>query len=260
MGDVLTLKEATVRRNGRNILDSVTWDVNEGERWVILGPNGAGKTTTISLAAGRLYPTTGEVWIIGEKLGRVDVNELRPLVGVASASLDQRIPSGERVLDVVRTAAYGTLARWRESYDQEDTARAHELLRQLGVGDLGGRIFSTVSSGEMKRIGIARALMPNPEILILDEPTSGLDLGGRESLLSTLSDLARDEFAPVLVLVTHHVEEIPPGFTHALLLKDGRVHVAGPIDEVMTSENLSVAFGLPLTVETTAGRYVARAF
>ena len=260
MGDVLTLKDVTVRRNGRNILESLDWDVNEGERWVILGPNGAGKTTTIQLAAGRMFPTSGEVWIIGERLGRVDVNELRPLVGVASASLDQRIPYGEKVLDVVRTAAYGHLARWREVYDEEDTTRATELLRQLGVADLADRFFSTVSSGESKRVGIARALMPNPEILILDEPTSGLDLGGRESLLATLSELAAQPYSPVLVLVTHHVEEIPVGFTHALLLRDGKPFASGPMDEVMTSENLTEVFGIPLRVESSGGRFLARAF
>lgn len=260
MGDVLSLANVTVRRNGKTILDSVSWDVNEGERWVILGPNGAGKTTTIQLASGRMFPSSGEVSIVGEKLGRVDVSELRPLVGVASAALDQRIPGGESVLDVVRTAAFGNIARWREVYDDEDTSRAAELLAQLGVSSLADRPFRTVSSGESKRIGIARALMPNPEILILDEPTSGLDLGGRESLLATLTRLADEPYAPVLVLVTHHVEEIPAGFTHALALKDGAVFAAGLIEDVMTSDILSAVFNLPLTVESTHGRYTARAF
>ncbi|MCI2177658.1 MAG: ABC transporter ATP-binding protein [Ancrocorticia sp.] len=260
MGDVLTLKDVTVSRSGRTILNAVNWDVNEGERWVLLGPNGAGKTTTIQLASGRMFPSSGEVTIIGERMGHVDVNELRPLVGVASSALDQKIPGDERVLDVVRTAAYGTLARWREVYDDEDTARAMELLRELGVSDLAERQFRTASSGESKRIGIARALMPNPEILILDEPTSGLDLGGRESLLATLTDLAQAPYAPVMILVTHHVEEIPSGFTHGLLLRDGTVYAAGPIDEVMTSENLSEVFGIPLTVEKVRGRFTARAF
>lgn len=259
MGDVLELKEATVRRGGRNILDHLDWDVCEGERWVVLGPNGAGKTTTIQLVAGRMHPTSGEVWIIGEKLGRVDVNELRPLVGLASASLDVKIPQGQRVLDVVRTAAYGHLATWREEYDDEDTQRAEQLLSELGVGALRERSFHTISSGETKRVGIARALMPNPEVLVLDEPTSGLDLGGRESLLETLSQLAHQPYAPVLVLVTHHVEEIPEGFTHALLLRDSKRFAAGPIGEVVTSENLSQVFGLPLSVSQEDGRFTAKA-
>lgn len=259
MGDVLEVKEATVRRSGRNILDHLDWDVNEGERWVVLGPNGAGKTTTIQLVSGRMHPTSGEVWIIGEKLGRVDVSELRPLVGLASASLDVKIPAGQRVLDVVRTAAYGHLATWREVYDLEDTERALQLLNELGVGSLETRSFHTISSGETKRVGIARALMPNPEILVLDEPTSGLDLGGRESLLQTLSQLASQPYAPVLILVTHHVEEIPEGFTHSLLLRDGKKFAAGPIEEVVTSENLSQVFGLPLVVSYDGGRFTAKA-
>ncbi|MGO1592291.1 MAG: ABC transporter ATP-binding protein [Ancrocorticia sp.] len=259
MRDVLELKDATVKRGGRNILEQVNWRVNEGERWVVLGPNGAGKTTSIQLAAGRMYPSSGEVRIVGETLGHVDVNQLRPLVGLASASLDAKIPSGQRVIDVVRTAAYGQLARWREVYEEEDSARAQELLEGLGVGGLAGRLFTTISSGESKRVGIARALMPNPEVLILDEPTSGLDLGGRESLLQTLSGLAHQAYAPVLVLVTHHVEEIPEGFTHALLLREGKVFAAGPIDETITSENMSRLFGLSLAIESSQGRYAARA-
>ncbi|WP_182050851.1 ABC transporter ATP-binding protein [Changpingibacter yushuensis] len=259
MADVLEFKDVTVRRAGRNILDGINWEVNDGERWVILGPNGAGKTTTIQLAAGRMHPTTGTVSIIGEQLGHVDVNELRPLVGVASAALDARIPGEQPVVDVVRTAAYGHLARWRETYDAMDTDRADLLLNQLGVGQLRDRVFHTLSSGETKRVGIARALMPNPEVLVLDEPTSGLDLGGRESLLASLSQLAAQKHAPVLVLVTHHVEEIPAGFTHSLLLKDGRTYAAGPINDVLTSQNLSEVFGLPLTVESAGGRFNARA-
>lgn len=259
MRDVLELKDVIVKRGGRNILDGVNWRANEGERWVVLGPNGAGKTTSIQLAAGRMHPSSGTVTIVGETLGRVDVNELRPLVGLTSASLDTRIPAGQRVLDVVRTAAYGHLARWREIYEDEDTARAQQLLDGLGVGSLADRVFNTISSGETKRVGIARALMPNPEVLILDEPTSGLDLGGRESLLETLTGLAAQPYAPVLILVTHHVEEIPEGFTHALLLKDGTVFAAGPISETITSFNLSRVFGLPLEVESSHGRYTARA-
>ena len=259
MRDVLELKDVIVKRGGRNILDRVNWRVNEGERWVVLGPNGAGKTTSIQLAAGRMHPSSGEVRIVGETLGHVDVNELRPLVGLASASLDSRIPAGQRVIDVVRTAAYGHLARWREVYEDEDTQRAQNLLNELGVGTLTDRIFNTISSGETKRVGIARALMPNPEVLILDEPTSGLDLGGRESLLETLTGLAGQPYAPVLVLVTHHVEEIPEGFTHALLLRRGKVFAAGPIEETLTSANLSKVFGLPLAIESVSGRYTARA-
>ena len=176
MRDVLELKDVIVKRGGRNILDGVNWRVNEGERWVVLGPNGAGKTTSIQLAAGRMHPSSGTVTIVGETLGRVDVNELRPLVGLTSASLDTRIPAGQRVLDVVRTAAYGHLARWREIYEDEDTARAQQLLDGLGVGSLADRVFNTISSGETKgEWGIARALScPIPRCLFLMSPPRGL--------------------------------------------------------------------------------------
>lgn len=259
MADVLEFKDVTVRRGGREILRNITWEVESGQRWVILGPNGAGKTTTVQLASGRMFPTEGTVSIVGEQLGHIDVSELWPLVGLSSTALDARIPGAQSVRDVVQTAAYGNIARWRETYDATDTARAMALLNELGVGSLADREYATLSSGEMKRVGIARALMPNPEVLILDEPTSGLDLGGRESLLAALSKLALSPLAPVIALVTHHVEEIPPGFTHALLLKDGAAFAGGPIEETITSQNLSELFGLPLHLEQVDGRYWARA-
>ncbi len=260
MGDVLDFSSVTVTRGGIDILHQLNWQVNEGERWVILGPNGAGKTTAIQLASGRLHPSSGQVSIVGERLGRVDVNELRPLVGTASSALDALIPQDEHVLNVVLTAAYGHTARWREEFDIQDETRARDLLARLGVGELAERSYSTLSSGEKKRVGIARALMPNPEILILDEPTSGLDLGGRERLLGTLTTLAFSAAAPVIVLVTHHVEEIPAGFTHALLLREGRELASGYIDEVLTSAQLSQLFNIPLAVTYSQGRYTARAF
>ncbi|MHB1064492.1 MAG: ABC transporter ATP-binding protein [Georgenia sp.] len=259
MGDVLELDEVSVRRGTKTILDRVNWSVNEGERWVVLGPNGAGKTTIVQLVGGRLHPTTGTVTIIGEELGHVDVAELRPLVGLASAALDQRLPPGENVLDVVMTASYAVTGRWRETYEELDTSRAQALLDDFGVGHLADRAYGTLSSGERKRVQIARALMPDPEVLLLDEPAAGLDLGGREGLMSVLSALAEDGRAPVMVLVTHHVEEIPPGFTHALLLREGVVEAAGPIDEVLTPQHLSRAFGLDLEVERHRGRFSARA-
>ena len=258
MGDVLDVREATVRRDGRAILDSVDWSVDDGQRWVVLGPNGAGKTTLIQLVSGRMHPTSGSVTIVGERLGRVNLEDLRPLVGTMSAAIDARIPEGQRAVDVVRTAAYGHLATWREVYDPLDDERARALLAGLGVGSLETRLFSTLSSGEKKRVGIARALMPNPEVLILDEPASGLDLGGRENLVEALSQLAFEPRSPVIVLVTHHVEEIPPGFTHALLLKDGAVYASGPIEETVTSANLSAVFGLGRAGSRPAGRVSAR--
>jgi len=259
MSSVLELQDVTVRRGTTTILDSITWTVNDDERWVVLGRNGAGKTTLIQVAAGRLHPSSGTATILGARLGRVDVFELRPRIGLASAALADRIPPGETVLDVVLTAAYSQTGRWRERYETLDHDRAHALLNVFDVDHLAGRLFGTLSEGERKRVQIARSLMTDPEILLLDEPGAGLDLGAREELVGALAELAGDPRCPVLVLVTHHVEEIPPRFTHALLLKDGRVSAAGPVTEVIRSEQLSEAFGLALEVERRDDRFAARA-
>ncbi|RHA44578.1 ABC transporter ATP-binding protein [Cellulomonas rhizosphaerae] len=259
MTDVLDLQAVTIRRGTTTILDDISWTVREGERWVVLGRNGAGKTTLLQVASGRMHPTGGTAELLGERLGRVDVFELRPRIGLSSAALADRIPSGETVRDVVLTAAYGVTGRWRETYEELDESRASDLLRAFGVDHLGERYFGTLSEGERKRVQIARSLMTDPELLLLDEPAAGLDLGGREELVAALAELAADPKSPVLVLVTHHVEEIPPGFTHLLLLKDGRVHAAGPVDEVLTAETLSGAFGLDLAVDRNGDRWSARA-
>ena len=259
MVSVLDLHEVTVRRGGTVILDQVSWSVVEGERWVILGPNGAGKTTLLQIAAARMHPTTGEAHVLGSRLGAVDVFELRPRVGMSSAALADRINGGERVLDVVLTAAYGITGRWRERYEALDHERARVLLEVFGVQRLADRTFGTLSEGERKRVQIARALMTDPELLLLDEPAAGLDLGGREELLAALTELARDARSPVLVLVTHHVEEIPAGFTHAMLLRDGAVQAAGLLPEVLAPEHLSAAFGIELMVERHGQRWSARA-
>jgi iron complex transport system ATP-binding protein len=255
---VLALENVTVVRGGRRIIDRMQWQVREGERWVVLGPNGAGKTTLLQLAAARTHPTEGSVEVLDERLGAVDVFELRPRIGLASAALAEQIPAKERVLDVVLTAAYARVGRWQEEYAGMDRARATTLLAQLGAADLTERTFGTLSEGERKRVQIARALMPDPELLLLDEPAAGLDLGGREELVARLSALAADPASPALVLVTHHVEEVPPGFTHLLLLRQGRVVGAGPLHELMDSAWLTATFGLPLLVDRVAGRYVAR--
>lgn len=259
MSDVLDLQDVTVRRGPKTILDHVSWRVAEDERWVVLGRNGAGKTTLLQIAAGRMHPTSGTAHVLGERLGAVDVFELRPRIGVASAALADRIAPGETVLDVVLTAAYGMTGRWREQYDALDHERARALLDVFGVGALAERRFGTLSEGERKRTQIARALMTDPEILLLDEPAAGLDLGGREELLGALTELAGDHRSPVLVLVTHHVEEVPAGFTHGLLLDDGRVHAQGLLDDVLTAETLSSAFGVRLDVERHGDRWSARA-
>jgi iron complex transport system ATP-binding protein len=259
MTDVLALAGVSVVRGNTTLLDDVTWEVEEGERWVVLGANGAGKTTLLQVAAGRIHPSTGVAGVLGEVLGTVDVFELRPRIGLASASLAERIPMGEVVHNVVVTASYGVVGRWREQYHHLDHARAAELLDVMGVEHLADRTFGTLSEGERKRVQIARALMVDPELLLLDEPAAGLDLGAREALLRLLTRLAADALSPPTVLVTHHVEEVPVGTTHALLLSRGQVVAAGPVRSVLTGELLSKAFGLPLVVEERGERWTARA-
>jgi iron complex transport system ATP-binding protein len=255
---VVHMADVGVRRAANNLLSEVNWSVELDERWVILGANGAGKTTLLKLAAAELHPTTGEVHVLGEKLGRVDVFELRPRIGFCSSALISRIPPEETVLDVVVSAGYAVLGRWREAYDQLDTGRALDLCKSFGIGHLADRLFGTLSEGERKRTVIARALMTDPEMLLLDEPAAGLDLGGREDLVARLSDLARDPDAPATILVTHHVEEIPPGFTHLLLVADGGIVAQGLLEDVLTSENLSKTFGQDLELDKLGDRYFAR--
>jgi iron complex transport system ATP-binding protein len=255
---VISVDHATITRGPNALIRDVSWQVELDERWVVLGPNGAGKTTLLNLAAARLHPSQGTVHILGERLGRVDVNELRTRIGLSTAALHDRIPGDERAVDVVVTASYGVVGRFRESYDGTDTARATVLLRQLGVASLADRAYGTLSEGERKRVQIARALMTDPELLLLDEPAAGLDLGGREDLVSRLSALAADPDSPTLVLVTHHVEEIPPGFTHAMLMRAGAVVAAGPIRQVITEALLSQTFDMPLVLAFEGGRWTAR--
>ncbi len=256
---VISFDRVSVIRGGSHLLRGLSWQVELDERWVVLGPNGAGKTTLLNLASGRLHPSRGTAWILGERLGRTDVTELRTRIGLTTGQFAEQIPPSERVLDVVVTAAWSVVGRWRENYDPQDEARARALLAQLWMGALIGREFGTLSEGERKRTQIARALMTDPELMLLDEPTAGLDLGGREDLLGRLTELAEDPDAPAMVLVTHHVEEIPPGFTHAMLLREGTVVAAGLLGETLTAENLSKTFGLPLQVQRSGDRYMARA-
>jgi iron complex transport system ATP-binding protein len=258
MDPVLELADVTVRRGTATLIEGVDWTVEEDERWVVLGPNGAGKTTLLQVASAQLHPTSGVVGILGEVLGATDVFELRPRIGITSAALAERLPRAERVHDVVVSASYAVIGRWREQYDELDHERATMLLQEMGVAHLAGRTFGTLSEGERKRVQIARALMTDPELLLLDEPAAGLDLGGREDLVSTLYVLAMDETAPATVLVSHHVEEIPPGFTHVLLLRDGRVLGSGPLEQVLTEDAVSATFGMPLRLTYQSGRWAAR--
>ncbi|QNE22503.1 ABC transporter ATP-binding protein [Kribbella qitaiheensis] len=259
MTAVVELAGVSIVRGDAVLLDGIDWSVDEADRWVVIGPNGAGKTTMLQILAAQMHPTTGVVGLLGEVLGAIDVFELRPRIGLTSAALADRLPRSERVSDVVVSASYAVLGRWREEYDEQDHQRAKVLLTELGIGHLSERTFGTLSEGERKRVQIARALMTDPELMLLDEPAAGLDLTGREHLVRSLSAIATAEGSPAMVLVTHHVEEIPPGFTHAMLLKNGRIVAAGPIDEALTAQNLSDTFDLALSLSHTDGRYFARA-
>lgn len=259
MPSALDFTDVVVRRDGRNIVDRVTWQVADDQRWVVLGPNGAGKTTLLQLADTLMHPTSGAVTILGETLGRTDVFEIRPRIGFASTAMARRIPREETVLNVVLTAAYSVTGRWNEVYENIDERRALRVLREWKLDHLADRTFGTLSDGEQKRVQIARAVMTDPELLLLDEPTASLDLGAREELLGLLSGYASSPTTPAMVMVTHHVEEIPVGFTHVMLLREGGVVAAGPIEQTLTADALSEAFGMPITLSAEDGRYAARA-
>ncbi|NLE82473.1 MAG: ABC transporter ATP-binding protein [Rhodococcus sp.] len=255
---LIEFDDVLLRRGGSTLVGPVTWKVELDERWVILGPNGAGKTSLLRVAAAEVHPTSGSANLLGERLGHVDVSELRQRIGLSSSALAGRVPGDEIVTDLVVSAGYAVLGRWRERYESMDTDRAVEMLESLGAEHLAQRTYGTLSEGERKRVLIARALMTDPELLLLDEPAAGLDLGGREELVARLTDLAADPDAPATVLITHHVEEIPPGFTHALLLKEGGVVAQGLIDDVITAENLTEAFSQRITLDRVDGRFFAR--
>ena len=256
---VLHLWDITVRRGPSVLLDGISWSVEADQRWVVLGPNGAGKTTLLQIAAAQMHPTSGRAHVLGERLGAVDMMQLRSRIGLSSAALAARVPFEETVIDVVVSAGYGVLGRWRERYDEMDFARAGELLEAMGIARLAGRLYGTLSEGERKRTLAARALMTDPELLLLDEPAAGLDLGGREDLLARLSTLAVDPAAPATVLVTHHVEEIPTAFTHLLLLRAGRIVAQGPVETTLTAQALSETFDMKLLLDRRDGRYFAHA-
>ncbi|MGV0655804.1 ABC transporter ATP-binding protein [Mycolicibacterium thermoresistibile] len=255
---LIDFADVTLRRGGRTLVGPVTWSVELDERWVVVGPNGAGKTSLLRIAAAMEHPSSGTAYVLGERLGRVDTTELRARVGLSSAALAERIPGGELVRDLVVSAGYAVLGRWREQYDDIDYQRALDMLESVGAEHLADRTYGTLSEGERKRVLIARSLMIDPELLLLDEPAAGLDLGGREELVARLADLAADPDAPAMVLVTHHVEEIPQGFTHCLLLSEGRVVDAGLLPDVLTAENLTKAFGQSIALDRIDGRYFAR--
>ena len=254
---VIELRDVSVIRAGRAIVDRVDWRVGAGERWAIVGANGSGKTTLIQLVSTYLWPSRGAVTILDQQIGSVDARELRRRIGYASPAIAAAIADDLSAADVVMTARHAALAPWWHTFEQADADRALALLGLMGCENLAERTFGTLSSGERQRVQIARTLMANPELLLLDEPAAGLDLGAREALTTRLGGLARDPSLAAIVLVTHHVEEIPTGFTHGLVMAAGQVVAAGPIETTLTGPLLTAAFGLPLAVERRAGRFRA---
>ncbi len=255
----LDLDDVSVTRDGKSILSGITWQVFDDQRWVVIGPNGAGKTTLLRLAAAQIQPTVGTVRILDEKMGSTNVFELRTRVGFASSAMVSRIPNSETVLDAVMTASYAITGRWNETYEDIDERRARRVLAEWNLAELADRAFGTLSDGEQKRVQLARSVMTDPELLLLDEPVASLDLGAREQTVNLLGNYASSESAPAMVMVTHHLEEIPVGFSHALLINDGQVVAQGEIDRVITSDLLSETFGFGLVVAKTAGRFQVRA-
>lgn len=259
MSSVLNFNNLTVVRDKKPILNNVDWQVDSSQRWVIVGPNGAGKTTLLKVAAAQIQPTKGQATILGLNLGEVNVFDLRTRIGFASSSLANHIPNSEKVLDAVMTASYGITGRWNEKYEDVDERRARRVLKEWELDELADRAFGTLSDGEKKRAQIARAVMPDPELLLLDEPVASLDMAAREHTISVLGAYASAPTAPAIVMVTHHIEEIPPGFSHALILQGGQVFAAGEIRHTLTSEKLSEAFGFPLQVSEEGSRFRVRA-
>lgn len=259
MNEVLAFKNVSVQRSGKTILNDITWSVQDNERWVIVGPNGAGKTTLLKIAAAQLQPSSGSASVLDEALGEINVFDIRTRVGFASTAIASRIPNSESVLDAVMTASYAITGRFKEKYDDVDERRARRVLTEWHLSEYADRPFGTLSDGERKRVQIARAVMPDPELLLLDEPVASLDIGSREATIKILSGYASHPAAPAIIMVTHHLEEIPAGFTHALVLNEGRVIASGPINHTLTTDKLSEAYGLPLEVAFQAGRFAVRA-
>ena len=252
---MLRLSGVRLVRDDSVVLDGIDWAVHPGQRWVVLGPNGCGKTTLVRIASMWLHPSAGSVEVAGGVLGRVDVRRHRVKVAVTSASVADMLRPGITVLDAVLTAKHAALEAWWHDYDDADRAAAAAALERFGAAHLAGRTFGTLSSGERQRVLLARALSVDPAIVLLDEPMAGLDLGAREDLVERVAALAAEPSTPPLVLVTHHVDEIPAGFTHALLLAGGRIQAAGPLDDVLSEDALSATFGVPLRLERRHGRW-----
>lgn len=259
MSAVIEFENVGLVRSGRTILDSINLKIQADERWVVIGPNGAGKTSLLKIAAAQIQPTSGSAKVLDQQLGKVDVFELRTRIGFASSAMTYQIPNSETVLNAVMTASYGVVGRWNEKYEAIDERRARRVLAEWKLSEFEDRPFGTLSDGERKRAQIARAIMTDPELMLLDEPVASLDLASRELTIGLLGGYAASPQAPAMVMVTHHLEEIPTGFTHALILKAGRIVAQGELFSTISSESVSAAFDFPVRVEVTQGRFTARA-
>jgi ABC-type molybdenum transport system, ATPase component/photorepair protein PhrA len=262
--DVVRLEQASVHRRGPNgerrfLVRDATWSVREGEHWAVLGPNGAGKTTLLRIASAQMHPSTGAAALLGGTLGRIRIPQLRHRIGVVDLQVSARFFPGLSAVDVVLTGVTGTSALLEEHVTDGRVAAARELLRLVAVEPHADRPFAGLSQGERARVMLARALITDAALLVLDEAGAGLDLPGRELLIASLARIAGERPQLASIVATHHVEELPSVTTHALLLRDGVVVAAGPIDETLTGELMSECFGLPLTVERRDGRFFARA-
>ncbi len=255
---VFALRGVGLQRDGRPILAAVDWTIRDGERWVVLGPNGAGKTTLVRILSTYLVASAGHVDVLGRRVGRTDLQALRPRIGYLSPALAHEIPEGLTPRQIVDAAQAGALFPWYVDPERMSRPKTDAALDQVRMAEIAERPFATFSSGEQLRIQLARALVTEPQALLLDEPMASLDIGGRESLVATLSRVAAGSVGAVVV-VLHRLEDIPPGFTHALLVRDGRVLTAGPIDEVLTDAAPSACFAMPLRVERIRERWSTRA-
>lgn len=258
-GVAVELVGVTRVEDGTEVLHGIDWTVGNDQRWIVLGRNGCGKTTLMRIVSLYLHPTSGTVTVLGNRLGRSDIRKARERIGWSSASFADMLRPQLTAVEIVMTARNAALEPWWHTYADEDRSRARELLARVGIERLADREFSTFSSGERQRVLLARTLMNDPGLILLDEPTAALDLAGREELVATLDALAADPTTPPIVLVTHHVEEIPPAFTHVLLLRAGDALASGPIATTLTEENLGACFGLDVALERRAGRYAAYA-
>ena len=256
-GSVLKFNSVSLVREQNQILSDVTFEMNFKDHLVIFGPNGAGKSSLVEIAAGFQFPTRGEVEILDQTMGRVDLSQLRLSIGYAGPRLSMMMEPAEKVIDAVLSAAWGVVGRWQETYSEYDMLRANQVIDLMGMKDFKDRTFGFLSAGEKKKVEIARALMNDPELLILDEPAASLDLPAREDLILQLNKLINSGLSPAILMVTHHLEEVPSGFNRALLLHKGRVFSQGAVDETLSAENLSSLYQMQIKVWQADGRRFA---